>query len=73
MHRDGGAVLCGHADEETVWPYQPFVEALRHYVEHRRDTVSEARVPSPAVSALASLLPELEAPERPADASEGDS
>ena len=71
VHRDGGAVLCGHADEETVWPYQPFVEALRHYVEHRRDTVSEARVPSPAVSALASLLPELEAPERPADASEG--
>ena len=43
VHRDGGAVLCGHADEETVWPYQPFVEALRHYVAHRRDTVSEAR------------------------------
>ena len=72
VHRDGGAVLCGRADEETVWPYQPFVEALRHYVAHRRDTVSKAGVPSPAVSALASLLPELEAPGRPADAGECD-
>ena len=72
VHRDGGAVLCGRADEETVWPYQPFVEALRHYVAHRRDTVSEAGVPPPAVSALASLLPELEAPGRPADAGECD-
>jgi hypothetical protein len=72
VHADGGAVLCGHADEETVWPYQPFVEALRHYIAHRRHTIPDAGVPSPAVSALATLLPELEAPDRLADAAESD-
>src|SRR3954470_11334324 len=62
VHADGGVVLRGHADEQSVWPYQAFVEALRHYVSHRPNVVAEARVPPAAASVLASLLPELEAP-----------
>jgi class 3 adenylate cyclase/tetratricopeptide (TPR) repeat protein len=31
-HRDGATVLYGHAEEETLVPYQPLVEALRHHV-----------------------------------------
>jgi class 3 adenylate cyclase/tetratricopeptide (TPR) repeat protein len=30
-HEQGGAVLYGRTSEERVIPYQPFVEALRHY------------------------------------------
>src|SRR4051794_23651223 len=72
VHAEGGVVLCGHSDEESVWPYQAFVEALRHYVSHRTDVIAEARVPSAAASVLASLLPELEAPGSPAGAAERD-
>ena len=43
VHAGGGVVLCGRADEESVWPYQAFVEALRHYAAHRRDVVADAR------------------------------
>ena len=37
------------ADEESVWPYQPFVEALRYYAAHRPDLISDAasRPPPP--------------------------
>jgi class 3 adenylate cyclase len=31
-HSGGAAVLLGRSPEETLTPYQPFVEALRHYV-----------------------------------------
>lgn len=31
-HEDGGVVLAGRAPEEALVPYQPFLEALRHYV-----------------------------------------
>jgi DNA-binding SARP family transcriptional activator len=30
-HADGGVVLAGRAPEEALVPYQPFLEALRHY------------------------------------------
>jgi class 3 adenylate cyclase/RecA/RadA recombinase len=30
----GGLVLAGRCDEDLGVPYQPFVEALRHYVRH---------------------------------------
>jgi tetratricopeptide (TPR) repeat protein len=30
-HVDGGVVLAGRAPEEALVPYQPFLEALRHY------------------------------------------
>jgi class 3 adenylate cyclase len=33
-HDEGGAVLAGRCDEDLGVPYQPFVEALRHFVDH---------------------------------------
>ncbi|MGH9004093.1 MAG: AAA family ATPase, partial [Acidimicrobiia bacterium] len=32
LHRQGALVLAGRCDEDLGVPYQPFVEALRHYV-----------------------------------------
>jgi DNA-binding SARP family transcriptional activator/tetratricopeptide (TPR) repeat protein len=32
VHAEGAFVLAGRAPEETLAPYQPFLEALRHYV-----------------------------------------
>ena len=37
VHGDGAVVLFGRNDEESVTPYQPFVEALRHYAANRPD------------------------------------
>ncbi len=34
VHVDGAAVLAGRCDEDLGVPYQPFVEALRHFVDH---------------------------------------
>ena len=34
VHQDGATVLAGRCDEDLGVPYQPFVEALRHYVSH---------------------------------------
>ena len=34
VHADGAVVLAGRCDEDLGVPYQPFVEALRHYVTH---------------------------------------
>ena len=31
-HASGAIVLAGRAPEETLVPYQPFLEALGHYV-----------------------------------------
>jgi class 3 adenylate cyclase len=33
-HEEGALVLAGRCDEDLGVPYQPFVEALRHYVDH---------------------------------------
>ncbi|MDQ5854899.1 MAG: AAA family ATPase, partial [Actinomycetota bacterium] len=33
VHDEGAAVLAGHCDEGLGVPYQPFVEALHHFVE----------------------------------------
>ena len=52
-HAGGAAVLHGRIDEETVVPYQPFVEALRHYVAHAPP------VTGVDLEALAPLVPEL--------------
>jgi DNA-binding SARP family transcriptional activator len=64
-HTGGATVLHGRIDEETVMPYQPFVEALRHYAAHGRDPGVEQDL-----EALAPLVPELgggeRAPEPPA-------
>jgi class 3 adenylate cyclase/tetratricopeptide (TPR) repeat protein len=33
-HAGGGVVLAGRCDEDLGVPYQPFVEALRHFADH---------------------------------------
>jgi predicted ATPase len=33
-HALGATVLAGRCDEDLGVPYQPFVEALRHFVDH---------------------------------------
>ncbi|MDQ1514894.1 MAG: hypothetical protein QOE80_724, partial [Actinomycetota bacterium] len=56
VHDEGAMVLAGGCDEDLGVPYQPFVEALRHFVDH-----------APALAGrlgryggeLARLLPEL--------------
>ena len=58
-HAGGATVLHGRIDEETVVPYQPFVEALRHYAAHGRDPGGERDL-----EALAPLVPELGGGER---------
>ncbi|MGH9009242.1 MAG: ATP-binding protein, partial [Acidimicrobiia bacterium] len=34
LHEEGALVLAGRCDEDLGVPYQPFVEALRHYASH---------------------------------------
>jgi class 3 adenylate cyclase/tetratricopeptide (TPR) repeat protein len=34
VHGEGATVLAGRCDEDLGVPYQPFVEALRHFVDH---------------------------------------
>ena len=34
VHDEGAVVLAGRCDEDLGVPYQPFVEALRHFVDH---------------------------------------
>ena len=58
-HAGGATVLHGRIDEETVVPYQPFVEALRHYAAHGRDPGA-----GQDLEALAPLVPELGGGER---------
>jgi class 3 adenylate cyclase len=36
VHSHGATVLAGRCDEDMGVPYQPFVEALRHLVDHAR-------------------------------------
>jgi class 3 adenylate cyclase len=37
VHDEGATVLAGRCDEDLGVPYQPFVEALRHFVDHAPD------------------------------------
>ena len=73
-HRSGTLVLAGRAPEETLVPFQPFLEALGHYVEFAPlpDLRARTRVHGPE---LARLVPELRrrVPELPAtDASDSE-
>ncbi|MDQ3945847.1 MAG: adenylate/guanylate cyclase domain-containing protein, partial [Actinomycetota bacterium] len=54
LHDEGALVLAGRCDEDLGVPYQPFVEALRHYVSHTADP----RLGRHA-GELARLVPEL--------------
>ncbi|MEE8139232.1 MAG: alpha/beta fold hydrolase, partial [Thermoanaerobaculia bacterium] len=57
-HAEGATVLFGRCDESAVIPYQPFVEALRHYVA--TCPIEELRAQLGATGAeLTGLVPEL--------------
>jgi tetratricopeptide (TPR) repeat protein len=43
-HARGATILQGRCDEDLRMPYQPFVEALSHLVEHAADAVLERHV-----------------------------
>lgn len=53
----GGTVLYGRCDEEHLVPYQPFVEAIRHYVRPVRPEVADAF--RAAAGEAVRLIPEL--------------
>jgi DNA-binding SARP family transcriptional activator len=57
-HSDGAAVLAGRCYEETLVPYQPFVEALRHYVAGCPPAELTVQVASRRRE-LAALVPDL--------------
>jgi class 3 adenylate cyclase len=54
VHTEGAVVLAGRCDEDLGVPYQPFVEALRHYAAH----VTEPRLGRHGGD-LVRLIPEL--------------
>ena len=54
VHEQGAVVLAGRCDEDLGVPFQPFVEALQHYVAH----VSEHRLGRYG-GELTRLVPEL--------------
>jgi tetratricopeptide (TPR) repeat protein len=57
--RDSGAdVLYGRCDADVGRPYQPFVEALTHYVAHSPESVLDAHVAEHG-GELVRLVPEL--------------
>ena len=53
------AVLYGRADEESVSPFQPFVEALRYYAARHPGVAEQAGLTPAAMEELARLVPEL--------------
>ena len=58
VHLGGAVVLAGRSPEESLLPYQPFLEALRHYVVHA--PLDELRRTAREYGAeLARLVPEL--------------
>jgi DNA-binding SARP family transcriptional activator/tetratricopeptide (TPR) repeat protein len=57
-HESGAVVLAGASPEDTLVPYQPFLEALRHYVLNLSSADLRVTVREYA-SELARLIPEL--------------
>jgi DNA-binding SARP family transcriptional activator/tetratricopeptide (TPR) repeat protein len=57
VHAQGAIVLYGRCDEETVVPYQPFVEAIRHYLQTNPASVDE--YVGQGMQALGELVPEI--------------
>ncbi|MGH9005409.1 MAG: AAA family ATPase, partial [Acidimicrobiia bacterium] len=55
VHAEGAVVLAGRCDEDLAVPYQPFVEALRHYAVH----AAEPRRLGRHAGELVRLVPEL--------------
>jgi DNA-binding SARP family transcriptional activator/class 3 adenylate cyclase len=63
-HEQGATVLAGSCHEETHVPYQPFVQALRHYIACCPPAELAVQV-TPRRAQLAAILPELEDPRSP--------
>jgi class 3 adenylate cyclase len=57
LHDEGATVLAGRCDEDLGVPYQPFVEALRHFVDHTPAGLQQRL--GRYGSELARLVPEL--------------
>ncbi len=70
VHDEGATVLAGRCDEDLGVPYQPFVEALRHFVDHTPAADLPARLGryggelARLVPELSALVPDLPAPLR---------
>ena len=58
VHDQGGVVLAGRCDEDLGVPYQPFVEALRHFVDHTSPAELKDRLGRYG-GELVRLMPEL--------------
>ncbi len=58
-HERGATVLAGSCHEETLVPYQPFVEALRHYIACCPPAELAVQV-TPRRTQLVAIVPELE-------------
>ena len=56
VHDEGATVLAGRCDEDLGVPYQPFVESLRHFVDHASGLADRL---GRYGGELARLLPEL--------------
>jgi DNA-binding SARP family transcriptional activator len=63
-HEQGATVLAGSCHEEILVPYQPFVEALRHYIACCPPAELAVQV-TPRRAQLAAIVPELEDPRSP--------
>lgn len=59
-HDEGTTVLWGRCDEELGAPFEPFTEALRHYVHHAPQERLRAEL-GPLGGELTRVLPELSA------------
>jgi hypothetical protein len=59
LHATGSPVFYGRADEESVAPFQPFVEALRPYAARHPGVAEAAGLTAGAAQELARLVPEL--------------
>ncbi len=57
-HSEGTTVLFGRSDEEAALPYQPFAEALRHYIATCPPDELRGRLGASA-TVLVGLVPEL--------------
>ena len=58
VHEEGGVALAGRCDEDLGVPFQPFVEGLRHFVDHTPVPELKERLGRYG-GELARLLPEL--------------
>ena len=57
-HEEGGVVIAGRCDEDLGVPYQPFVEALRHFADHTATAELKERLGRYG-GELTRLVPEL--------------